>query len=100
MGKKKSIDEKAVKRVAALSRIELSREEVKKYSGQLADILEYIHKLNEVDSTDIPPMSHPLHSLKNVFRKDVVRKSLAPEEALQNAPKRIDNFFSVPKIIE
>lgn len=100
MREKKVIDEKIVRRIARLSRIELDEKEIKLYSEQLAGILNYINKLDTVDSSNIPPTSHPMENLKNVFRKDSLRKSLTPEEALQNAPNRKDNFFSVPKIIE
>lgn len=100
MAKKKTIDENAVKHVAKLSRINLSKEEVNAYERQLAGILDYIDKLNELDTRDTPPTSHPLESLKNVFRKDMVRESLSAEGALKNAPAIKDNFFKVPKIIE
>lgn len=100
MSNKKTIDETTVKHVARLSRIDLSEEEINLYQRQLADILDYINKLNELDTSNIPPTSHPLENLKNVFRKDVVRKSLPLEAIFKNAPNRKDNFFSVPKIIE
>ena len=96
----KTIDEKTVNHVARLSHIKLSEEEVHLYRRQLAAILGYISKLNEIDTAKIPPMSHPMENLKDVFRKDVAGKSLSVEEAFQNAPKRKDNFFSVPKIME
>jgi aspartyl-tRNA(Asn)/glutamyl-tRNA(Gln) amidotransferase subunit C len=100
MQTKKSIDEKTVKHIASLSRLSLSDKEIGKYSNELENILEYINKLSKLDTKNINPTSHPLESLKNVFRKDAVKKSLSQEEALENAPKRKDNFFSVPKIIE
>jgi len=100
MSDKKTIDEKTVKNVANLSRISLTDAEVRLYQKQLAGILDYINKLGEVDTSKTPPTSHPSENLKNVFRKDKVRKSLSAEDALRNAPKRKDNFFSVPKIIE
>ena len=100
MKDKKTIDEKAVERVAKLSRLRLSGRELALYQKQLTDILEYIDKLREVDTSNTPPTSHPLESLKNVFRKDAVRESLTQDAALSNAPNRKDNFFSVPKIIE
>ncbi|MFC1576567.1 Asp-tRNA(Asn)/Glu-tRNA(Gln) amidotransferase subunit GatC [Candidatus Omnitrophota bacterium] len=100
MQNKKSIDEKTVQNAAKLARISLSDEEIKLYQGQLSAILDYISQLNEVDTANTPPTSHPLESLKNVFRKDAVRKSLSQDEALENAPKRKGDFFSVPKIIE
>jgi len=100
MAEKKTIDEKAVRHVARLARLSLSDKELKVYQKQLSGILDYISKLNELDTSKAPPTSHPLGNLKNVFRKDVVRKSLSRDEALQNAPRRKDDFFSVPKIME
>ena len=100
MAKKKTINEKTVKQVAKLSRIDLSKEEVGLYKRQLGDILGYINKLNELDTKDTLPTSHPLESLKNVFRKDKVKKALPAEDALKNAPERKNDLFKVPKIIE
>ena len=99
MAKKKMIDKKIVEHAARLSRISLTDKELGLYSRQLADILGYINKLNELDTAKTSPTSHPLGTLKNVFRKDVVKDSLPAEDALRNAPKRKGDFFSVPKII-
>ena len=96
----KTIDSKIVKHVAHLARLELDDKELKEYSGQLASILSYISKLNEIDTANVVPTSHALTTLKNVFRKDVLRKSLDPDEALANAPSKEDGFFKVPQIIE
>ena len=100
MPDKKTIDEKAVRHVAMLSRIDLSTKEVDLYRKQLADILGYIQTLNEIDTSHTTPTSHPLANLKNVFRKDAVKKSLSAEDVFQNAPDRKGNLFKVPKIIE
>ena len=97
---KKVIDESTVSYIAKLSRIALSEDETSLYSKQLESILGYISKLSELDTKDTPPTSHPLDTLKNVFRKDAVKASLTQEESLKNAPNKKDNFFSVPKIIE
>jgi len=96
----KVIDEKTVEYIAKLSRINLSGKEINLYSKQLGDILGYVNKLKEVDTSKTPPTSHPLDSLKNVFRQDKAKPSLSQEEALKNAPKRKGDFFSVPRIIE
>ena len=96
----KTIDSKIVKHVAHLSRLELSEKELAQYSGQLASILSYISKLNEIDTTNVVPTSHALSTLKNVFRKDVPKKSLGAEEALKNAPSKDGDFFKVPQVIE
>ena len=95
-----SIDKTTVKHVALLSRLELNGKELEIYSSQLASILSYINKLNEIDTTNVAPTSHPLTTLKNVFRKDVLRKSIETDEALSNAPAREGDFFKVPQIIE
>ena len=100
MPTKKAIGKKTVENAAILSRLILTQREVALYSEQLESILTYISKLNEVDTKKTPPTSHPLEGLKNVFRKDKVRKSLPIGEALKNAPSKKDNFFSVPRIME
>ena len=100
MANKKAIDKDTVLHVARLSRINLSDKEVESYRRELVSILDYINQLRELDTEGVPPTSHPLENLKNVFRKDAVKKSLPAEEALKNAPKRKGDFFSVPKIIE
>lgn len=96
----KAIDKDTVKRVAHLARLELDDRELELYSSQLLPILAYISKLNELDTKDTIPTSHPLKTLKNVFRKDVVRKSIDPDDALRNAPAREGDLFRVPQIIE
>jgi aspartyl-tRNA(Asn)/glutamyl-tRNA(Gln) amidotransferase subunit C len=89
-----------VKHVALLSRLELDEKDLDVYSKQLAAILSYISKLNEIDTKDVHPTSHPLTTLKNVFRKDLLKSSLDPQEALKNAPSKEGDFFKVPQIIE
>ena len=96
----KSIDKTIVKHIAHLSRLELNEEELASYSSQLTSILSYINKLNEIDTKDVLPTSHAISTLKNVFRKDVLKPSLGTEAALDNAPSKEDGFFSVPQIIE
>ena len=95
-----SIDKDVVSHVAFLSRISLNPEELTLYSTQLASILAYINKLNELDTKDTPPTSHALADLKNRFRKDILKASLPQEEALKNAPASEDGFFKVPQVID
>lgn len=96
----KTIDKSTVKHVAHLSRLELDEKELETYSRQLASILSYIDKLNEIDTKDVTPTSHAIAGLKNVFRKDVLKPSLETEEVLKNAPAKEGAFFKVPQIIE
>ncbi|HUW22959.1 MAG TPA: Asp-tRNA(Asn)/Glu-tRNA(Gln) amidotransferase subunit GatC [bacterium] len=93
------ITKKEVEYVARLARLKLTEDEKEKYTKQLADILKYINKLNELDTEKVEPTSHVLR-LSNVFREDKVRPSLKQEEILANAPEVESSHFKVKKIIE
>ena len=83
--------------VAKLARLELSEEEVDKFSRQLGDILGYVEQMNEIDTTNVKPMAHPF-DVVNVMREDEVYYDNTKEELMQNAPDEEDGFFKVPKI--
>jgi aspartyl-tRNA(Asn)/glutamyl-tRNA(Gln) amidotransferase subunit C len=85
--------------VALLARLRLSDEEKNLFSGQLGDILKYIDKLNELDTSKVEPTAHIL-PVKNVFREDKPRPSLPRDEVLANAPDAADGFYRVPRIID
>ena len=93
------MNRKDVEHVALLSRLDLSENELDKFTGQLDAILEYIDVLNQVDTSAVEPMAHVLE-IRNVMRSDEVQPSLPREAALQNAPDAEDGFFKVPKIVE
>jgi len=93
------IDKKTVEYVANLSRIELREDELKTMSLELRDILDFIGKLNELETDDVAPTSHIL-PISNVLRKDLPGQSLSSEEATANAPSKDNGFFNVPKVIE
>jgi len=94
-----SIDKETVEHVAHLARIELKPEELEKLSRQLHDILGFIDKLSVLDVEQVKPASHIL-PISNVLREDNPHTCLTPDKALENAPSKSGNFFSVPKIIE
>jgi aspartyl-tRNA(Asn)/glutamyl-tRNA(Gln) amidotransferase subunit C len=93
------IDEKQVRQVAKLSRLQLGDEQIREFSTQLSAILGYIEKLNELDTSTVEPLAHclPVH---NVFRDDVVRPSLGTQTVVANAPDTDGQFFLVPKILD
>ncbi len=97
---KNNIDPQTVRYVAWLSRIELDDREISRFGEQLTKIIGHIAELKEVDTENIPPTTHVLPSMKNVFREDVLKPSISTDDALLNAPSRKGNFFKVPKIIE
>ncbi|MBI5849074.1 MAG: Asp-tRNA(Asn)/Glu-tRNA(Gln) amidotransferase subunit GatC [Nitrospirae bacterium] len=89
----------SIDHLSRLARLALTEEEASRYGNQLDNILQYVEKLNELDTTGIEPTSHVL-SISNVMREDTVRPSLNREDALMNAPDKTDSFYRVPKIIE
>jgi aspartyl-tRNA(Asn)/glutamyl-tRNA(Gln) amidotransferase subunit C len=95
----KKIGEAQVRHVAKLARLDLTDEEVARFSTQLSAILDYMEKLNELDTDSVEPLAHclPIH---NIFREDVVTESLDTELALENAPQHFENLFKVPKILD
>ena len=85
--------------VAKLAKLNLSESEIIKYSGKLSLILEYMDKLNELDTSDVEPLTHPV-SIKQFLREDVPVQSISYEDALKNAPLHDGTFFLVPKVIK
>ena len=93
------IDQEQVRKVAKLSRLDLSESEIQEFTGQLGAILEYVEKMNELDTENIEPLAHCL-PVSNVFRDDCPKESLGTEKTLANAPQRDEKFFKVPKILD
>ncbi len=87
-----------VRHVALLARLELSEAEEQRMTGQINSILEYMDKLNELDTKDVPPTTHAIQ-LQNVFRPDLIQPSLERTESLANAPGTDGVNFVVPKVI-
>lgn len=93
-----AISREDVQHVSRLARLELSEDEVEKFTDQLGKILEYISKLNELDTEGVPPTAHVL-DITNVFRDDVVNTT--PIEGMEKmAPDFARGHFRVPKVIE
>ena len=84
--------------VANLARLELEETAVEKFVDQIGTILEYVDKLNRVDTKGVRPTSHAI-ALTNAFRDDEPRPHLENEDALGNAPAKEDGSFVVPKVV-
>ena len=93
------IDEAQVRHVAKLARLNLSDQEVRLFTGQLATILEHFRQLEQVDTEGVAPLAHPL-SPAGVTRADEPQPALNPESALANAPARAGDLFRVPPILD
>lgn len=89
-----------VAHVAKLARLALDEAERDAMARQLGRILEYVEQLRGLDVSDVPPLTHPLADLVNVFRDDEPRPGLEREAALANAPDRDGPFFRVPAVME
>jgi aspartyl-tRNA(Asn)/glutamyl-tRNA(Gln) amidotransferase subunit C len=85
--------------VAHLARIDLTEEEREQFGSQLASILAYVEKLDELDTSAVEPTAHVM-GLHNVFREDAVRPSAPREAMLANAPARAYGCYLVPRILD
>jgi aspartyl-tRNA(Asn)/glutamyl-tRNA(Gln) amidotransferase subunit C len=88
-----------VEHVAQLAQLTLSDQEKELFCEQLSSILEYAQRLQELDTSAIPPTATVL-PLENVMRDDQIRPSLPLEDALANAPDTENDYFRVPVILE
>ncbi len=85
--------------VGILAKLELSSEEKEQAKVDMANMLEYIGKLNELDTEGVETMSHTF-SASNVFREDVVTNSDDRVNMLANAPEEKDGCYKVPKTFD
>ena len=92
-----AITVKDVEHVAKLARLELTEEEKEKFTRQLGDVLKYVDQMNEVDTSNVEPLSHPIEFV-NVMRDDVIHYEQTKEQLMANAPDEENGFFKVPKI--
>lgn len=86
-------------KLAALARLQLDEAEIERFQKDIAEMLAYVKTLEEIDTSGIEPQLQALIS-GNVLREDVVQPSLPVDEALKNAPDRIDNYLKVPKVVD
>lgn len=93
------ISDETIEYVGILAKLELSDEEKEKAKKDMGSMLDYIDKLNELDTTGVEPMSH-VFPVNNVFREDVVVNGDDRENILKNAPEQKDGSFVVPKTVD
>jgi aspartyl-tRNA(Asn)/glutamyl-tRNA(Gln) amidotransferase subunit C len=92
-----SIDD--VAKVVILARLRVSPDELQMFTGQLNSIMDYVAELQELETTGVEPLAHGIE-VRNVFRDDVRGPALPREAALANAPKRNQECFLVPAVLE
>lgn len=93
------IDKKTTLKIAKLSRIKIEDEEVDELSAQLSSIVDWVEKLNEVNTDNVEPLSN-VSMAKLPLRKDVEDLNDKSEEVLSNAPDKLENYYAVPKVVE
>jgi aspartyl-tRNA(Asn)/glutamyl-tRNA(Gln) amidotransferase subunit C len=92
-----------VVRVAELAYLDLSEDELEKYRRQIDEILDYIGKLNELDTSGVAPMAQVLaddQTADATLREDLVVPSAVADDVLRQAPDPEPPYFRVPKVIE
>jgi len=93
------IDDNTVDKIASLSKLQFEGESKQKIKSGMNKMLEFIDKLNELDTADVEPLIYMTNEV-NVLREDVAVNSTSQKEALQNAPKKDSDYFRIPKVLK
>ncbi|MBS3155160.1 Asp-tRNA(Asn)/Glu-tRNA(Gln) amidotransferase subunit GatC [Candidatus Woesearchaeota archaeon] len=93
-----NIDKELIKKVAKNARLNLTENELNKFTKECSDILDVFSKIKNVDTKNISPAFHPIE-IKNHLREDIIEDSLSQEDALKNAKHQINGYFKGPKAI-
>lgn len=93
------VTKETIKHVADLARLNITETEREKLTAEMENIISYVDKLNELDTTDVQPMEHVI-PMRNVLREDVVTGSFDREKLLKSAPSHEDGCYKVPKVVE
>lgn len=91
------VDEKLVRGIAFLARLDLSQEEIGMFVSQFKDILDYVSILDEVDTEDVPP-AYLSSAERSVTREDRIEPSVPTEEFLANAPQAGEGYVVIPRV--
>ena len=91
------VDEKLVKEIATLARLDLSQEETELFVSQFRDILDYVSILDNVDTENVPP-AYLASANKTVIREDVIEDSVPTKDFLANAPQSKDEYVVIPRV--
>ncbi|MFC1726198.1 Asp-tRNA(Asn)/Glu-tRNA(Gln) amidotransferase subunit GatC [candidate division KSB1 bacterium] len=83
--------------IAKLAKLKFAEEELNRFQKEMTVILEYMEKLNQLDTENIEP-KYFVFEQDTLFREDKPKNKFSKEETLKNAPKRTDDFFLVPKV--
>lgn len=93
------IDRTTLDKIAHLARLEIDEKDAQKMMDDMNKMVSFVEKLNEVDTVGVDPLTTMSHEV-NALRDDEIKDQLTKEEVLKNAPKRDEQFFRVPKVLE
>ncbi len=93
------IDQASLQKIAHLARLNLDAQGAEKMSKDLSQVLDWVDQLQEVPTENVIPLTN-MSSEINVFRADEVGEQFTQEQAMKNAPKKDNGFFTVPKVME
>ncbi len=94
-----SVDSKTVKQIATLARLRVADQDVDALAGELSSILAWVEQLGEVDTEAVAPLK-AISNIQPTYRNDTVADGSARQDVLSNAPQPIEEFYSVPKVVE
>ncbi|MBL7839452.1 MAG: Asp-tRNA(Asn)/Glu-tRNA(Gln) amidotransferase subunit GatC [Cyclobacteriaceae bacterium] len=92
------INRELLDKMAHLARLEFDGKDAEKMMHDMTAIINWVEKLNEVETTGIEPLTSMSHEI-NSLREDKIQSQLTAEEVLKNAPRKTDTYFSVPKVL-
>ena len=99
MSKKNKISEQEVKKIAELSRLSLTNEELKKRTKDMNNILDYMDTLNEIDTENVEEL-YNVHDMNNSLREDNYESSLDKKDVLENSPNSNSDYIEVPLTVK
>ena len=99
MSKKNKISEQEVRKIAELSRLSLSNDELKKRTEDMNNILNYMDTLNEIDTDNVEEL-YNVNDMSNPLRDDTFEKSLEKKDVLKNSPSSNDDYIEVPLTVK
>ena len=99
MSKQNKISEQEVKKIAELSRLSLTNEELKKRTKDMNNILDYMDTLNEIDTENVEEL-YNVHDMNNSLREDSYESSLDKKDVLANSPNSNSDYIEVPLIVK
>ena len=99
MSKKQKVSEKEVEKIALLSRLSLSKEELASHTEDMNNILDYMDLLNEIDTDGVDELVN-VHDMKSPLREDKFEESLDKDSIIKNSPESSNDYIEVPLVLK